>query len=195
MADPVSEAKHSLRQRVSAQRAQVFHAPQAETLVRNANSRLMQFLKAHFADAPGQTVISGYMPMRSEIDPLPTMSAHSGPVCVPVIVAKAHPLEFHRWTPEGEMVAGQFKALIPAARDPLTPQAMIVPLLAFDRFGYRLGYGGGFYDRTLQGLREQGAVLAIGFAFDEQEVAEVPRDATDQRLDAIVTPSRVIAFP
>jgi len=194
MADPVSEAKHTLRQRISAQRAQVFHAPQAEALVQRANVRLTQWLKTHFADTLGQTVISGYMPMRSEIDPLPTMAAHSGPVCVPVIVAKAQPLEFHRWTQEGEMVEGQFKALIPAARDPLTPQAMIVPLLAFDRFGYRLGYGGGFYDRTLQGLREQAAVVAIGFAFDEQEVAEVPRDATDQRLDAIVTPSRVIGF-
>ena len=64
---------------------------------------------------------------------------------------------------------------------------LIVPLLAFDARGYRLGYGGGFYDRTLEGLRAQGPVTAIGFAFAAQEVAEVPIEATDQRLDVIVT--------
>jgi 5-formyltetrahydrofolate cyclo-ligase len=69
-----------------------------------------------------------------------------------------------------------------------------VPLLAFDARGYRLGYGGGFYDRTLEGLRARGPVLAIGFAFAAQEVAEVPIDATDQRLDMIVTDAGVRAF-
>lgn len=192
MTDTLAIEKQSLRRQMGAVRTQAFAAHGLEGRVGAANARLSHWLKARLSVALGDTVLSGYMPMRSEIDPLPAMSAHPGPVCVPVIVAKAQPLEFHRWTGEGDMIEGQFKALIPAARDPLTPQAMIVPLLAFDRFGYRLGYGGGFYDRTLQGLRAQSPVLAIGFAFDEQETATVPRDATDQRLDAIITPTRVI---
>jgi len=67
-----------------------------------------------------------------------------------------------------------------------------VPLLAFDRAGYRLGYGGGFYDRTLAGLRAAGPVVAVGFAYAAQEVAAVPREATDARLDAVVTERGVV---
>lgn len=194
LTENVSVEKRALRERMSVQRAQAFGAPDAEQRMRAANARLSQWLAAGFASKLGAVVLSGYMPMRGEIDPLPAMRAHPGPVCVPVIVAKAQPLEFHRWLPDGDMVEGQFKALIPAAREVLTPQALIVPMLAFDRAGYRLGYGGGFYDRTLQRLRANGPVLAIGFAFCEQEAALVPRDATDQRLDVIITPSEVIAM-
>jgi 5-formyltetrahydrofolate cyclo-ligase len=113
-------------------------------------------------------------------------------VGVPVIIGKGQPLRFRRWTPKSAMVPGEFRALVPETGDWMEPAVLIVPLLAFDRRGYRLGYGGGFYDRTLEGLRAQGTVLAIGFAFAAQEVAEVPRDGTDQRLDMIVTESGVI---
>ncbi len=139
-------------------------------------------------------VLSGYMPMRTEIDPLPAMAAHQGPVGVPVIVAKAQPLRFREWTPGCALVAGEFGALIPAEGGWLEPQVLIVPLLAFDARGYRLGYGGGFYDRTLEGLRARGPVLAVGFAFAAQEVEAVPIDATDQRLDMIVTEREVRRF-
>lgn len=132
-------------------------------------------------------ILSGYMPMRTEIDPLPAMAAHQGPVCVPVIMAKAQPLRFREWSPGCAMTPGDFGALIPHEGAWMEPAVLIVPLLAFDARGYRLGYGGGFYDRTLQGLRARGAVLAVGFAFAAQEVAEVPIDATDQRLDMVVT--------
>jgi 5-formyltetrahydrofolate cyclo-ligase len=127
------------------------------------------------------------MPMRTEIDPLPAMAAHLGPVGVPVIMAAATPLRFREWSPGCAMMEGAFKALIPVDGAWVTPQVLIVPLLAFDARGYRLGYGGGFYDRTLQGLRAAGPVVAIGFAFSAQEVAEVPIDDTDQRLDMIIT--------
>jgi len=69
---------------------------------------------------------------------------------------------------------------------------ILVPLLAFDRTGYRLGYGGGFYDRTLAALSASGKSLAIGLAYAGQEVAEVPRDANDRRLDWIVTEAEAI---
>ena len=90
------------------------------------------------------------------------------------------------------MVEGPFGARVPEGGAWIVPQVLIVPLLAWDRRLYRLGYGGGFYDRTLQGLRQRGPVLAIGFAFAAQEVAEVPIDATDQRLDMVVTESGVV---
>ncbi len=92
------------------------------------------------------------------------------------------------------MVAGEFGALIPAVGDWIIPQVVIVPLVGFDARGYRLGYGGGFYDRTLEGLRATGPVVAIGFAFAAQEMAEVPIEATDQRLDMIVTEQGVRHF-
>lgn len=135
---------------------------------------------------PGKA-LAGYMPMRSEIDPLPAMAAHQGPVAVPVIEAAASPLKFRSWSPEARMVPGEFGALIPAEGAWVEPQILIVPLLAFDARGFRLGYGGGFYDRTLSALRARGPVLALGFAFAAQEVDEVPTDAYDQRLDGVVT--------
>jgi 5-formyltetrahydrofolate cyclo-ligase len=142
----------------------------------------------------GGRVLAGYMPMRTEIDPLPAMAAHRGVVGVPVIIGKGQALRFREWTPGARMVEGAFKALIPEEGAWVEPQVLIVPLLAFDARGYRLGYGGGFYDRTLEALRARGPVLAVGFAFSAQEVAEVPTDATDQRLDLIVTENGVTRF-
>jgi 5-formyltetrahydrofolate cyclo-ligase len=149
---------------------------------------------ADYLAGQGGKVLSGYMPMRTEIDPLPAMAAHQGTVGVPVIIGKDRPLRFREWSPGARMVEGAFKALIPEDGVWVEPEVLIVPLLAFDARGYRLGYGGGFYDRTLEGLRARGPVLAVGFAFSAQEVAEVPIDATDQRLDAIVTEKGVTVF-
>jgi 5-formyltetrahydrofolate cyclo-ligase len=156
--------------------------------------RAVEHLAGVLAGHAGQ-VVSGYMPMRTEIDPLPAMAAHDGPVCVPVIAGKGLPLRFRAWSPGGAMEDGPFGARVPVAGDWLEPQVLIVPLLAFDALGYRLGYGGGFYDRTLERLRARGPVTAIGYAFAAQEVAEVPREAVDQPLDLIVTEAGVRAFP
>ena len=138
--------------------------------------------------------LAGYMPMRTEIDPLPAMAAHQGPVGVPVIIAKATPLQFRAWRPDAAMVAGEFGARVPAEGDWIEPRVLIVPLLAFDARGFRLGYGGGFYDRTLQQLRQHGPVTAVGYAFAAQQVDAVPIDAYDQRLDAVVTDEGVRVF-
>lgn len=138
--------------------------------------------------------LAGYMPMRTEIDPLPAMARHVGPVGVPVILAPATPLRFRQWTPEAEMVPGDFGALIPKEGPWVEPQVVIAPMLAFDARGYRLGYGGGFYDRTVQALRLRHPVKVVGFAFAAQEVSEVPIDGHDERLDAIVTEAGVTWF-
>jgi 5-formyltetrahydrofolate cyclo-ligase len=138
--------------------------------------------------------LSGFMPIRTEIDPRPAMAeagAH-GPVGVPVIAGAGVPLRFALWTPDTVMVPGAFGAMVPEVIEEMVPEIVIVPLLAFDRRGGRLGYGGGFYDRTLEGLRGRGAVLAIGFAFAGQELEQVAIKATDQPLDLIVTERGVI---
>ncbi|MDZ7908221.1 MAG: 5-formyltetrahydrofolate cyclo-ligase [Gemmobacter sp.] len=135
------------------------------------------------------------MPMRTEIDPLPAMAAHAGPVGVPVIIGRGQPLRFRQWTPDCPMVEGEFGAWIPAEGPWLTPEVLIVPLVGWDRRGFRLGYGGGFYDRTLEGLRARQATWAAGFAFAAQELADLPIEPTDQRLDALITESETLLFP
>jgi 5-formyltetrahydrofolate cyclo-ligase len=139
-------------------------------------------------------VLAGYMPMRTEIDPLPAMHAHEGPLAVPVVMGPATPLMFASYHKVAAMQMGAFGAMIPADVQYLSPSVLIVPLLAFDARGFRLGYGGGFYDRTLEGLRAKGPICAIGFAFAAQEVEAVPIDATDQPLDMIVTENGTIRF-
>lgn len=133
--------------------------------------------------------LSGYMPIRTEIDPLPAMAeaAAHGPVGVPVIQEAGQPLLFSRWEPDCAMKPGPFGALIPERDDFFEPEILIVPLVAFDDHGNRLGYGGGFYDRTLEQLRAKRATLAIGFAYADQEADALPLEATDQPLDMIVT--------
>jgi 5-formyltetrahydrofolate cyclo-ligase len=176
--------KAAARAEAFARRAQAFAGGQGQAA---------EILADYLSDHRGR-VLSGYMPMRTEIDPLPAMAAHQGVVGVPVIMGKAMPLRFREWSPGVKLVEGVFKAMIPEDGAWVEPSVLIVPLLAFDARGYRLGYGGGFYDRTLEGLRARGPVLAVGFAFAAQEVAEVPTDATDQRLDAVVTERGVTVF-
>ncbi|PIE12312.1 MAG: 5-formyltetrahydrofolate cyclo-ligase [Rhodobacterales bacterium] len=140
--------------------------------------------------------LAGYMPIRTEIDPLPAMAeaAAHGPVGVPVIKGEGQSLLFSRWEPECEMVEGPFGASVPAAGEYFEPEILIVPLVAFDRRGGRLGYGGGFYDRSLELLRARRATLAIGFAFAAQESEQLPLETTDQPLDIIVTEKGVIEY-
>jgi len=141
--------------------------------------------------------LAGYMPIRTEIDPRPAMAAMArfGPVGVPVIQGPGRPLIFRAWHPTAAMIEGPFGAPIPAQGPEIVPEVLIVPLVAFTPAGGRLGYGGGFYDRTLAGLRAQGStkhpVLAIGFAWAAQETADLPLDPTDQPLDLIVTEAGV----
>jgi 5-formyltetrahydrofolate cyclo-ligase len=140
--------------------------------------------------APG-AILSGYWPSRGEIDPRALMAGlcERGHVCaLPVIEAPDTPLVFRRWVPGDALVAGAFKIPVPQESAPaVTPTVLLVPLLAFDHTGYRLGYGGGYYDRTLAALRAVGPVLAIGLAYAGQAIERVPRDSTDQGLEWILT--------
>ncbi|MEP4249480.1 5-formyltetrahydrofolate cyclo-ligase [Tateyamaria sp.] len=162
----------------------------AYDLDRGGACGLLSSVLAGFRGVP----LAGYMPIRSEIDPLPAMAeaAAHGSVCVPVIIGAGLPLQFSRWTPDAALRAGPFGAQVPLVDEFIEPELVIVPLVAFNRTGGRLGYGGGFYDRTLERLRGRGAVLAIGFAYGAQELDNLPLESTDQPLDMIVTPEAVI---
>lgn len=138
-------------------------------------------------------IVSAYFAMRDELDPAPVLAraiAHGAVCALPCVVAKGQPLRFRRWMPGDATRPAGFGTREPAESAPeVEPDILIVPLLAFDAAGYRLGYGGGFYDRTLAALRQRKAVLAIGFGYAEQSVEAVPREVHDERLDAILTPA------
>lgn len=135
--------------------------------------------------------VAGFYPMPPEIDVVPTLSQFAGdghPVGLPVVVARKQPLIFRSWIPGAPLASGAFGIPFPPESNAeIVPSILLVPLLAFDRRGHRLGYGGGYYDRTLAALRAKGPVMAIGVGYAFQEIDEVPADAVDQRVDAIAT--------
>jgi 5-formyltetrahydrofolate cyclo-ligase len=140
--------------------------------------------------------IAGYLPIKTEIDPLSAMEeafAYSL-VGVPVIQGNSKPLKFSRWEPGCHLKKGPFDVQIPVISNYFVPEVLIIPMVAFDRNGGRLGYGGGFYDRTLEHLRSRHAILAIGFAYSEQEFENLPLEPTDQKLDIIITEREIIEF-
>jgi 5-formyltetrahydrofolate cyclo-ligase len=141
--------------------------------------------------------VSGFWPIRSEIDPRPlllALHARGQALALPAVVPPD--LVFRAWAPGEPLERKPFGLSEPSAeasRRP--PRILLVPLAAFDRAGGRLGYGRGYYDRTLAALRAQGPAVAIGFAFAAQEVPEVPMGSGDERLDAVVTEEEVIRIP
>lgn len=184
MTGAAEQQKAAARKAAMARRKAAF-----EAAAPGAAGRLSEIL-AGYRGVP----LAGYMAIRTEIDPLPAMAeaAAHGAVGVPIIEAAGLPLKFSRWDPGCALRDGPFGAMVPEHDDFFEPEILIVPLLAFDARGGRLGYGGGFYDRTLQVLRRRRATLAIGFAFDAQEAKDLPLESTDQPLDMVVTDSRVL---
>lgn len=146
--------------------------------------------------APAGVAVSGYWPMEGEIDPrvlMADLAARGHALGLPVVQGRGKPLIFRVWHKGDALVAGSLG--IPAPRPDaalLVPGLLLVPLLAFDREGFRLGHGAGYYDMTLASLRAAGPVLAVGVAYAGQEVARVPREAHDQPLDWVVTERGVI---
>jgi 5-formyltetrahydrofolate cyclo-ligase len=143
-------------------------------------------------------VVSGFWPIKDEIDIRPLMTHLHGEGCrlaLPVVHGRGQRLSFRAWQPGDPLESGVFGTLQPSAGcETLEPDVLLVPLLACDEEGWRLGYGGGFYDRTLEDLRRRRKVTAIGVGFDRQFVPEVPHGADDQRLDWLLTDRRACAF-
>lgn len=142
------------------------------------------------------SVIAGYWPDKGELDVRPTLISlyqRGYKVALPVMINKTQPLRFREWQPNMLMAAGRFGIPVPPDNMPeLRPNVVLTPLLAFDRQGYRLGRGSGFYDRTLSVLRATGPVSVIGVGYSGQEVAAIPHHAFDQRLDWLMTETFVL---
>lgn len=153
-------------------------------------------LAAHGLDflrvQPGMTV-SGFAAIRDEINPADLMTwlhAEGVRLALPVMAGKGLPLLLRSWSPGDAVAPAQWGIAEPLDDKPeVEPDVVLLPLLAFDARGNRLGYGGGFYDRTLARLRASKPVLAVGLAYDEQRVDAVPVESYDQRLDWVLTPS------
>lgn len=148
-------------------------------------------LAAHVMAAdivPLGAIVTGYWPMVHEIDILPlleALAARGQKLCLPETTEPGMPLRFRAWAPGVKMVQGRYKTWHPEGAK-MVPDILLIPLLAFDRHGHRLGYGGGYYDRTLSRLPR---ALRIGCAFAAQEVAAVPCADTDLTMHAIATES------
>lgn len=144
------------------------------------------------------TIVSGFMPLKSEINPLPLMrklaDAGAG-FALPVVAGRGKRLIMRAWIWGEPLVAGAWgiREPPPAAAE-VDPDILLVPLLAFDRAGYRIGYGAGYYDLTLAHLRAKKPITAVGIAFAAQEIETVPRTAFDARLDLVLTETEIIDF-
>jgi 5-formyltetrahydrofolate cyclo-ligase len=142
--------------------------------------------------------IGGYWPLETEMDVRPLLFALSDigfSMSLPCVEKKAAPLTFRTWQPENELGLGAFGVREPLADSPVVePSLILVPLLAFTPEGGRLGYGGGYYDRTLAALRAKGDVFACGVAYAGQEVPHLPTDRHDEPLDGILTEHYFKAF-
>jgi 5-formyltetrahydrofolate cyclo-ligase len=144
---------------------------------------------------PG-AVVSGFMPMKSEINPVPLMRklADAGAtLALPVVAGKGKPLIMRAWSLGEPLASGVWGIREPKPEAPeVFPDILIVPLLAFDRRGHRIGYGAGYFDMTIAALRARKPVVAAGIAFAAQEIAEVPTTPRDARLDLVLTEREVI---
>jgi len=186
--DTIAEQKKRLRGEVRAARKALDEGAREQAAMRVTR----RFLEALPVMRPGamSSVVAVYWPHGSELDTRPLLQAlHAvGHTCVlPVVIEPAAPLEFRRWTPETELQPAALGIPVPVGTEAAVPEVIAAPLLAFDEAGFRLGQGGGFYDRTIAALRQAGDLVVAGVAFEMQRVEKVPRDGYDLPVDWMVT--------
>jgi 5-formyltetrahydrofolate cyclo-ligase len=183
---PVLDAKKELRATAKLVRATAF--------ARHGSAAAEQLAARGlgFAGIASAGIVAGFSAIGEEIDPLPLLVSLGGAghrLCLPTMPGKGLPLLFRSWAPGDATTAVVWGIREPPPSAPvLEPDVLLIPLLAFDARGNRLGYGGGFYDRTIARLRTLKPVVTIGIAFDEQRVDAVPHAGYDQRLDWVLTP-------
>jgi 5-formyltetrahydrofolate cyclo-ligase len=160
---------------------------------RHAESLIAQLLAT--LDLRGYPALGIYWPIRSELDLRDVARRHieaGGVAAVPVVVAKNAPVEFWQWEPGAALRRGFWNIPVPAERRLVAPDALLIPLVGYDTAGYRLGYGGGYYDRTLAVLAPR--PLCIGVGYDEAALATIHPQPHDIPMDLIVTERRVLRF-
>ena len=187
--ESLSDKKAELRREAMARRDAL--SPEA----RQAAAEAIAARKFPLAIAPG-VIVSGFMPLKSEINPLPLMRKLAGQgarLALPVVAGRGKPLMMREWVFGEPLVAGVWGIREPQPEAAVVdPDILLVPLLAFDRAGHRIGYGAGYYDLTLAQLRARKPVIAVGLAFAGQEVAAIPATPRDARLDLVLTEREVI---
>jgi 5-formyltetrahydrofolate cyclo-ligase len=143
-------------------------------------------------------VVAGYAPIRGEIDPFPLMqalAAGGARLALPVVTGQGRPLQFREWSPGDALLRSPLGILEPPPTAPeTTPDVVLAPLAAFDGRGHRIGYGAGHYDRTLEALRAQRPVIAVGLAFAVQQIETVPAAGHDVALDYVITEQDTLIF-
>jgi len=169
----------------------------AAALSKDAASQVAAHFLAAFSKGDG-TIFSGYAAFGDELDPAPLIAAlraRGAIIALPVVERKGAPLVFRIWDESTRMAPGPFGIAEPTADSPaVRPDILLVPLLLADLRGYRLGYGGGFYDRTIAALRAAGGVCTIGLAYEAQVVSHLDAESWDEKLDHLVTESGVRHF-
>ena len=142
------------------------------------------------------SIVAGFMPMKSEINPLPLLRklAEAGAqLALPAIAGRGKPLIMRAWSFGAPLKSGQWGIREPTPdASEVVPDILIVPLACFDRAGHRIGYGAGYYDMTINALRAQNKVIAVGIAYAAQEIERVPATNRDERLDLVLTEREVI---
>ncbi|MDX2113433.1 MAG: 5-formyltetrahydrofolate cyclo-ligase [Alphaproteobacteria bacterium] len=140
---------------------------------------------------PEGAAVAGYSAIKHELDVFPSLaalSARGNPICLPDIAGREAPLIFLNWKPGAPLIKGSYAIQIPQEQEQVVPQLLLVPLVAFDQQGNRLGYGAGYYDLTIASLRSRNPhVKAYGIGYSMQQVDEVPSEPHDIRLDGVVT--------
>jgi 5-formyltetrahydrofolate cyclo-ligase len=186
-----ADAKMALR-RAMLERRRAVHLAHGPDAARALSANVVAEL-----DLKGKN-IAGYWPLGDEIDCRPALEAslNAGALAaLPVVAGQGQVLIFRAWRPGDVLEQGPFGTMHPNTRSPVVcPQILLVPLIAFDLEGGRLGYGAGYYDRTISSLRAHGQVMAVGLAYDAQRVDAVPVDRHDQPLDGVITNSGAIWF-
>jgi len=172
--------------------------------IRRAELATDEFAQKLAAFAPALAIVpgaavGGYAALPGEADPallLERLAANGAVIALPRVAQKNAPLVFHRPVPGGALQKGPFGIAEPPHDWPVVvPQILLVPLLAFDARGHRLGYGGGYYDRTIEALDRHGPLRTIGIAFAGQEIEAIPDESHDRPLDMIATEAGVRSFP
>jgi len=189
MSDAVSDLKSIVRRDALMRRDAI---PAAE---RTQGAEAIAARAFPLAIKPG-TIVSGFMPLKTEINPLPLMrklAAAGAHLALPCIASRGNPLIMRAFAFGDELASGQWGIREPKPDAPeAAPDIMLVPLLAFDRTGHRIGYGAGYYDMTIAKTRAMKPVIAAGIAFAVQEIEQVPVTPRDARLDLVLTEREVI---
>ena len=187
MSRPQLPPRRALRERLIAEQL---------TMPEEAHARASALIEAALAarfPPESLALVGGYWPIRREFDPLPFLRqvlAAGGRVALPAVTGRGRPLEFRAWTPQTRMEAGRLQIPHPAEGQAQTPTILLVPLVGFDAAGHRLGYGGGYYDRTLAALTPR--PLAVGLGFELGRLASLEPQPHDQPMDCIITEAGLV---